>query len=138
MKNLLFITALLFTAGIGFAQEGVSVNGNSITITEVPPVWPGCDGSVEERKACFNKKLVNHVVSNFKFPAGYKKGTVKEPVVVQFAINTEGKPEILKVSGGTKALQEEAKRNILAIPTMKPGHAGGQPRAIKYTMPFTF
>jgi len=137
MKKILIIAFLAFF-GNTYAQEGITVSGNSLSIREIPPVWPGCSGSEVEKKACFKKQLVNHVVTNFRFPEGYKKGTVKEPVVVDFVINEEGKPQILGVKGGTKALQEEAKRNILAIPQMTPGQAGGKPRAIKYSMPFTF
>ena len=136
--RIFLVLALLTLSASGFAQEGVTVSGNAISIREIPPVWPGCTGSESEKKACFKKQLVNHVISNFKFPKGYKKGTVKEPVIVDFVINEEGKPQILGVKGGTKALQEEAKRNIMAIPQMKPGMAGGKPRAIKYSMPFTF
>lgn len=137
MKKLLLIATLAFFS-TSYAQEGISVSGNAISIREVSPVWPGCSGSDAEKKACFKKELLNHVVSNFKFPEGYKKGTVKKPVIVDFVINEEGKAQILGVKGGTKALQEEAKRNILAIPQMTPGQAGGKPRAIKYSMPFTF
>ena len=47
--------------------------------------------------------------------------------------------EVKNVSGGSKALQDEAKRNIMAIPKMaKPGMMGGKPRTIKFTVPFTF
>ena len=137
MRSIIFAVAFLL-AGITYAQEGVTVSGNAISIKEIPPVWPGCEGSLAEKKACFKKQLVQHVVSNFKFPEGYKRGRVKEKVVVDFAINEEGEPQILGVKGGTKILQEEAKRNILAIPKMTPGKAGGKPRAIKYSMPFTF
>ncbi|MEC7784350.1 MAG: energy transducer TonB [Bacteroidota bacterium] len=137
MRSLLLITCFLVSA-FSFAQEGVLVSGNGITINEIPPVWPGCTGSTAEKKTCFKKQLVQHVVSNFQFPKGYKKGSVKEKVVVDFVINEEGKPQILGVKGGTKVLQEEAKRNIMAIPQMTPGQAGGKPRAIKYSMPFTF
>ncbi|MBA82553.1 MULTISPECIES: energy transducer TonB [unclassified Leeuwenhoekiella] len=137
MRKILIIAFLAFF-GNTYAQEGITVSGNSLSIREIPPVWPGCSGSEAEKKACFKKQLVNHVVTNFRFPEGYKKGSVKEPVIVDFVINEEGKPQILGVKGGTKALQEEAKRNILAIPQMTPGQAGGKPRAIKYSMPFTF
>lgn len=137
MRSILFVAAFLL-AGFTYAQQGISVSGNAISIKEIPPVWPGCEGSLAEKKACFKKQLVKHVVSNFKFPEGYKKGSVKEKVVVDFVINEEGKPQILGVKGGTKVLQEEAKRNIMAIPEMTPGQAGGKPRAIKYSMPFTF
>ena len=138
MKKLLFLLILAVYATSGYAQDGVTVSGNAISIQEIPPVWPGCEGSTAEKKACFKKQLVNHVITNFRFPEGYKKGTVKEPVVVDFVINEEGKPQILGVKGGTKPLQEEAKRNIMAIPQMTPGQAGGKPRAIKYSMPFSF
>ena len=137
MKAIL-LTVFLAISCVTYAQEGISVSGNSISITEIPPVWPGCEGNAVETKVCFKKELVKHVVSNFKFPEGYKKGTVKEKVVVNFVINEEGKPQILNVTGGTKVLQEEAKRNIMSIPQMTPGKAGGNPRAIKYSMPFTF
>lgn len=137
MKNLLII-ALLCLSATAFAQEGVSMKGNTLTVSEVPPVWPGCSGSKAQKKSCFNQNLAKHISTNFKFPKGYKPGSVKEKVIVKFVINTNGKPEIKSVSGGTKELQEEAKRNILLIPQMKPGQAGGKPKAIKYTIPFTF
>ena len=134
----IFFTLFLTICSISYAQEGITVSGNSISITEIPPIWPGCTGNAIEKKACFKKELVNHVIRNFQFPEGYKKGSVKEKVIVDFVINEEGNPQILGVKGGTKMLQEEAKRNILAIPQMTPGQAGGSPRAIKYSMPFTF
>ena len=47
--------------------------------------------------------------------------------------------EVTKVSGGSKSLQEEARRNIMAIPKMsKPGMMGGKPRAISMSVPFNF
>lgn len=131
----LFFSLLSFT---GFSQEGVNVKGSTMTVKDVAPVWPGCTGSIASKKKCFTKNLSQHISKNFKFPEGYKPGSVKEKVVVDFVINKEGKPEILEVTGGTEELQEEAKRNILAIPEMTPGQAGGKAKAIKYKVPFTF
>lgn len=125
-------------AGISFAQDGVTIKGNTLTIKPTPPTWPGCEGNDDELRACFSEKLSKHVSTNFKFPEGYKQGDVKEKVVVEFLINTSGEPQILKVSGGTKALQEEATRNIMLLPKMIPSKAAGKARATKYTMPFTF
>jgi periplasmic protein TonB len=60
-------------------------------------------------------------------------------VVVEFFINEQGLVDIKSVTGGTAALQAEAKRNIGLIPKMKkPGMMGGKPRPIKYTVPITF
>ena len=137
MKKLL-IAAIIMMASFSYAQNGVAMKGNTLTIREIPPVWPGCSGSETQKKSCFSQQLAKHIGQNFKFPKGYKPGSVKEKVVVKFVINTEGKPEIKSVTGGTKVLQDEAKRNIMLIPQMTPGNAGGKPRAIKYTVPFTF
>ncbi|HEA29946.1 MAG TPA: energy transducer TonB, partial [Leeuwenhoekiella sp.] len=104
----------------------------------VAPVWPGCEGSIAQKKACFKQSLAQHIAKNFKFPKGYQPGSVKEKVVISFMINTEGLPEVLDVNGGTQELQEEAKRNIMSIPQMIPGQAGGKAKAIKYKVPFTF
>ncbi|WP_031426312.1 energy transducer TonB [Flavimarina sp. Hel_I_48] len=137
MKKLLVLLFLTFTATT-FAQDGVSVNGGTMVIKDIAPVWPGCDGSIAKKKACFKQKLAQHIGKNFRFPEGYTPGSVKEKVVVSFVINEKGAPEILEVKGGTAALQNEAKRNILSIPHMTPGQANGKPKAIKYKVPFTF
>tara|TARA_R110002020_G_scaffold322699_1_gene538485 strand:- start:737 stop:1150 length:414 start_codon:yes stop_codon:yes gene_type:complete len=137
MKKILII-AMLIGAATSYAQQGVSLKGSTLTVTEVAPVWPGCGGSQAQKKSCFTKNLSTHIGKNFKFPKGYKRGSVKEKVVVSFVINEQGKPEIKNVTGGTKELQEEAKRNIMLIPQMTPGQAAGKPKAIKYKVPFTF
>ena len=139
MKRLLIICLLLVSAG-SFAQEWGSVDKNKVTMREIAPIWPGCEsGSATERDNCFNQKLAVHIQKNFRYPAQAYKNNEQGRVVVEFIINTEGVIEIQKVSGGTKSLQEEAKRNIGSIPKMaKPGMYAGKPKAIQYTVPLTF
>ena len=135
MKKLLFIAIVLMSA-VSFAQEGVEMTRSStLKISEVPPTWPGCDGSINQKKNCFNQKLVNHIVQDFKFPAGHQVGT---KVVVDMIINKEGKPEVKKMQGGSAALQAEIKRKIMSIPLVKPGHMGGTPKESTFKLPFTF
>ena len=81
---------------------------------------------------------MQHIIKNFKYPATEYKNNVQGKVVVEFVINEKGLVEVKSVTGGSTALQDEAKRNIMAIPKMKPGMMGGKPRAIKYTVPFNF
>ena len=137
MKKLLFIACLIIS-GTAFAQEGVTVSGNTLTLREIPPVWPGCSGSSFQKKQCFNQKLAQHIGANFKFPAEYTPADKGSKVIVTFVINEEGKPEVKNVSGGKKYLREEAKRNIMQIPQMEPGKLGGKKRAIEYKVPFKF
>ncbi|MAP80110.1 MAG: energy transducer TonB [Aequorivita sp.] len=139
MKYLLIATFLLFSTTI-IAQDWGDVQKNTVTLKEIGPVWPGCEsGSAAQRDKCFNQKLATHISKNFKYPPNAYKNNIEGRVIVEFVINELGLVEVKKVSGGTKELQEEAKRNILAMPKMaKPGMMGGKPRAIKMAVPFTF
>ena len=140
MKNYLLIFLLMISTTIFAQQEWGNVEKNKLTMNELPPIWEGCDtGNATERKNCFNQKLAQHIAKNFKYPATAYKNNVQGKVIVEFIINEKGLPEVQKVSGGNKELQDEATRNIMAIPKMKkPGMLGGKARAIKYTVPFTF
>lgn len=137
MKKLVLIAFLLF-AGMTYAQEGVSVKGNTVTTKDIAPVWPGCENSDTSSKACFKQKLVEHLKANYKYPRDENGKIVRGKSVVSFNINEEGKVEILSVEGPTKEVNEEAKKIILAIPQMKPGERAGKPVAVKYKVPFTF
>lgn len=134
MKKILLLLSIIGTIGISQAQE---VKGNTISSKEVPPVWPGCEEAASTSN-CFNKMLATHIQKNFKFPKDYTSEDKGTKVLISFVVNKEGKVEITRVMGGRKSLQEEAKRNILAIPEMKPGTLNGRPKAIKYTVPFNF
>lgn len=137
MKKLVVVICLMFGMN-ALAQDGVAVEGNSVTMKEIAPVWPGCEGSEAAKKQCFLQKLSQHISQNFKYPpAAYKKG-IEGQVVVSFVVNEEGKVEILNAEGPNELLVAEAKRNILQIPQMKPGELGGKPTSIKYTVPFNF
>lgn len=139
MKKLI-LALFLFTSLTGFSQEWGSVNKNKLTVKEIGPIWPGCErGNATKRDNCFNQKLTAHISKNFKYPTEAYKRNEQGKVTVEFIINKKGLVEVKKVSGGTKALQEEAKRNIMTIPKMaKPGMMAGKPRAIHFTVPFNF
>lgn len=140
MKNLLIAVCILFSTTLFAQEEWGSVNKNKVTLKEVGPIWPGCEkGSATERDNCFNQKLSAHISKNFKYPAEAYKKNEQGKVTVEFVINEKGLVEVTKVSGGTKSLQEEARRNIMAIPKMaKPGMMAGKPRSISMAVPFTF
>ncbi|WP_310991310.1 energy transducer TonB [Aequorivita marina] len=140
MKNVLIILCILVSTTVFSQEEWGDVNKNKVTLKEIGPVWPGCEnGSAAERDNCFNQKLATHISKNFKYPPEAYKNNVEGRVIVNFIINEKGLVEVQSTSGGTKALQKEAKRNIMAMPKMaKPGMMAGKPRAIKFTVPFTF
>lgn len=140
MKKALIIFGLLFTTVLFAQEEWGGVDKNKVTMREVAPIWPGCEGSdAQQRDNCFNQKLATHIAKNFKYPADEYKSNVQGRVVVEFVVNEQGIIEIKNISGGNAGLQAEAKRNIMSIPKMaKPGMLAGKPRAIQYTVPITF
>ena len=137
MRNFLLIS-LLFLSFSAFSQQGVEVKGNKLTAREIPPVWPGCEGTVPEKRACFQEKLTQHLKANYKFPRDSEGNIIRGNTVVSFHVNEEGKVEILSTEGSKKELNAEAERIILSIPQMTPGQLAGKPTAIKYKVPFTF
>jgi len=140
MKNYLLLALLFISTSIFAQEEWGDVDKNTLTMNELPPVWQGCEkGNATERGNCFNQKLAQHIGKNFKYPAEAYKKNEQGKVIVELVINEKGLPEVQKVSGGSKLLQDEAVRNIMLIPKMaKPGMMGGKPRAIKYTIPINF
>ncbi len=140
MKKLLFALCVLFTTTLLAQEEWGNVVANEVTLKEIAPIWPGCEqGDAAQREKCFDQKLTSHIIKNFKYPPTAFKNNDQGKVIVEFTINEKGLVEINKVSGGSKELQDEAKRNIMSIPQMaKPGMLGGKPRAISLTVPFNF
>lgn len=134
MKKIVLLLSFICAVSVTQAQE---VKGNSVSSKEVPPVWPGCEEAASTSN-CFNQMLAKHIQQNFNFPKDYTSEDKGSKVLVSFVVNKEGNIEITQVKGGRASLQEEAKRNIMAIPKMKPGSLNGKPRAIKYTVPFNF
>jgi len=137
--KIITVFAVLLLSFTGISQEWGDVQKNNVTMKEIAPIWPGCENNdVAKRDVCFDQMLSKHIQKNFKYPANAWKDNVQGRIVVKFCINTKGEVDILAVEGENQELKEEAKRNILAIPKMKPGMYAGKPKAIEYTVPFTF
>ncbi|PQB06027.1 hypothetical protein BST85_09280 [Aureitalea marina] len=139
MKRILLILCL-FAGCTMMAQKSGNVSGNTVTMREVPPVWPGCpQEDIQAINACFTKNLIKHVSARFRYPEDALKNNEEGVVTVEFWIKEDGTPEIQSVEGGTKSLQEASRKNILSIPKMEqPGMLNGKPHKIIYTVPFTY
>ncbi|MFD1095024.1 energy transducer TonB [Salegentibacter chungangensis] len=135
MKNLLIIACLLVTS-LGFAQDDVDVKGNTVTVREKAPVWPGCEAQ-DDKKACFNKQLMKHVREHYKYPRNEAGELVRGKSTISLQVNEKGNVEILSIKGDKEMVNEAARRMIDAIPQMTPGTRGGKATVIKYTIPLT-
>lgn len=136
MKKLLII-ALMFTGLTSFAQDDVSVKGNSVSMKETAPVWNGCEDS-SDKKACFNKMLMQHIKENIKYSKNSKGEWIRGKAIVKMEVNEKGKVVVNSVDSKYPELKTEAKRLMESIPPMTPGKLGGKAKSIKYTIPLTF
>ncbi|MDT0645463.1 energy transducer TonB [Zunongwangia sp. F260] len=135
MKKIL-VVLLLFTASMGFAQEGVKVDGNTITVKESAPVWPGCEDS-EDKKKCFNQNLMQHIKENYKYPRNEAGDFIRGKATIALSIDEEGIVVVRSVKGENGQINKAAEAMIKKIPKMQPGMRGGKPTSIKYTIPLT-
>lgn len=107
-------------------------------VIEKVPIFPGCTGNNQELKACFQAKIQEHVLKNFKFPELAQEMGIGGKVFVLFAIDKNGIVTDIKSRGPDKILEKEAERIIGTLPNMIPGKQRGKPVKVPYSIPIYF
>ncbi len=107
---------------------------------EEAPLFPGCKGTNEERKACFSKQISKYI--NRKFNAGLAEELGLAPGVQRiftlFKIDKNGNIVDIQARAPHKKLKEEAIRVINLLPKMEPGKQQGKAVKVRYSMPIIF
>jgi periplasmic protein TonB len=117
-------------------EEEVEV---AFALIEDVPVFPGCEGkSKEETKACFEKKVQEHVIKNFHYPESALDLGIQGRVSVLFIIDSKGFTTNVRSRGPDKILEKEAERIIGSLPKMVPGKQRGKPVKVAYAVPIFF
>lgn len=108
-------------------------------VIEDIPVFPGCEkGTKEEKRACFQQKIQEHIAKNFKYPNIAVEMGIQGKVYVQFVIDTEGHITQIRTRGPDKLLETEAQRIIASLPKMIPGKQRGRAVKVPYSIPINF
>ncbi len=111
----------------------------AFAVIESVPVYPGCEGmSREAAKECFQKKIQEHVVKNFRYPQSALDLGIQGRVSVVFVIDSDGVTTNVRSRGPDRILEEEAERIINLLPKMKPGKQRGRPVKVSYAVPIFF
>jgi protein TonB len=117
-------------------EEEVTV---PFAVIEDVPVFPGCEqGTREEKRACFQQKVQEHVKKNFQYPPIAVEMGIQGKVYVQFIIDAEGRITNIRTRGPDKLLEKEAERLIVTLPQMTPGMQRGRPVKVPYSIPVNF
>lgn len=109
-------------------------------VIEDVPIFPGCEGLVSnaDKKACFERKVQEHVKKTFQYPQLALDMGMHGRVGVMFTIDKDGSITKIRTRGPDKILEEEAVRIIDALPQMTPGKQRGKPVQVTFTMPINF
>ncbi|MCL6294343.1 energy transducer TonB [Jejuia spongiicola] len=103
------------------------------------PVFPGCEGkSRKEMKDCFQKKIQEHVVTNFRYPQTAIDLGIQGRVSVIFVIDSNGITTKVRSRGPDRILEKEAERIIGLLPKMIPGKQRDKPVKVSYAIPIFF
>ena len=121
-------------------------NGEPVyKLVDEMPLFPGCEGTAysETRRNCANKKMLEFIYANVKYPATARKAEIEGVAVVRFVVEKDGTisdVEILRNPG--EGTGEEALRvvNLMAEQNIKwtPGRQDGKPVNVNFNLPIKF
>jgi TonB family protein len=100
---------------------------------------PEAGDDVEAQKACADKRLLEFVYKNIKYPASARQAKIQGTVVVKFTVDKYGvavDPVVVRSVGG--GLDEEVLRVVGKMPKWIPAQKNGQPVDAEFTLPVRF
>jgi protein TonB len=113
-------------------------------VVEEMPRFPGCNaGTMAEKKACADEKLLQYLYKNLKYPAIARENGVEGRVYIQFVVEKDGTIQDAKIvrdigaGCGQAALSVVTDMNSLPE-RWTPGKQRGKSVRVLYTLPVTF
>jgi protein TonB len=116
-------------------EEDVEV---PFAVIERVPTFPGCTGNNDELRACFQAKMQEHLLKNFRYPEVAAELNIQGKVFVFFLIDKNGQVTKVKSRGPDKLLEKEAQRIISLLPKMEPGKQRNKNVGVPYSIPINF
>lgn len=113
------------------------------SITDKPPIFPGCVGNEDNLKECFSSKINQHILDNQTYPEVAKEDKISVKIFVYFEIDKSGVVSNIKVRdlSNIKFKEEfirEGERIIQKLPVFEPGIKDGNVIITRLTVPITF
>ena len=110
----------------------------NFAVVERVPVFPGCEGARDnnERKACFQTKLLEFVVGNFKYPEQARELNIQGRVYVKFVIEKNGSVSNIEVLRGVDPILDNAAITCIEkLPKISPAEQRGRPVRMSFVLP---
>lgn len=106
-----------------------------IAVVEVPPIYPGCEGSREESMKCLFEKMSEKFKKAFVFPSSLEKK--EQRIFVSFNVSNEGVVKIVSMRSQHKEIDEKVRKIFSDLPKLLPGTHRNKPVVVTFTLPFT-
>ncbi|MFD2567195.1 energy transducer TonB [Pseudotenacibaculum haliotis] len=107
----------------------------------VVPLFKGCkDVSLEENRACFERKMKKFVNKKFDTGLGEELGLLpgNYKIFAQFIIDEQGNVVDIKVRAPHQKLHKEVQRMVGKLPQFTPGKVGDKNVQVRYLLPISF
>ena len=105
-------------------------------------MFPGCEDQglgKDEMKACAEKKMLEYIYGNVKYPAIARENGVEGKAIISFVVERDGSITDAKVLRGPAAgISEEALRVVNSFPKWIPGKQRGNAVRVAFTLPVVF
>lgn len=130
----LLLFSLFFAVSLGaYAQDDTA---EPVELDQVP-IYPGCEGTNEQLKACMkekvslfiNRKFNMRAAERLDLPAGQHK------MLANFKIDSKGNVVNIKITGDHEDLNKLYEKALKKLPKMEPGMQNGKPVGVMYSMP---
>ena len=114
-------------------------------VVDQMPMWPGCEdeGAYPARKACADKKMLEYIYSNIRYPDEARENGVEGMAVVSFVVEKDGRVNEVRIvrDPGAGTGREAAKvvkmmdlDNIFWVP----GRQNGRHVRVQFNLPVKF
>ena len=103
------------------------------------PLFPSCqrEGDRKDRE-CFQKRMQEHIKSNFRYPEAAVRQGVQGTVLIKFTIDKTGAIKNIATDSPHPLLTAEALRIVSLLPKFQPAMENGSPVSIPYSIPIYF
>jgi len=110
-------------------------------VVDEMPRFPGCEDlkDGEEKKSCWQKKMLEFIYTNVKYPEQARKRGVDGIVVISFIVEKDGSITGAKIKRSIGAgCDEEVLKVVDKMPNWIPGKQNGEAVRVKFHLPVRF
>lgn len=104
-----------------------------------PPRFKDClASSYADDMACFNRKMRDHIIANFKYPKEALEAGIEGQNMVSFSIGPDGRVTDITPNASFRLFVDEGIRIVSKLPRFTPGTRNDEPDSFNFTIPIIF